>query len=195
VTGNTSASGGYLTQTNAPPNDGLELDLFLQAVVTGITGLPGNFVRQRYQPEPSEQPPQSTDWCAIGFTESDGDLSTYNYFESEGNITTYTVSSSDQITVDATFYGPNAVANATAFRTGFNVAQNREVLTANGLGFVEASKITRIPELINTLWVDRVDVVFIFNRVQNRTYNIESVLSALVTVQTNNLTVTQTVPD
>ena len=64
---NNSATGGYLLPTPTPTTllgDAL-LD-FVQAWVVGVTGMAGNLVRPRWQPEPTNIPAFSITWAAVG---------------------------------------------------------------------------------------------------------------------------------
>jgi len=49
------------------------LDAVFQALVVGITGLPGTLVRPRWQPVPPTQPSVTTNWAAIGVTTNAAD--------------------------------------------------------------------------------------------------------------------------
>jgi len=55
------------------PQDGQPLEDFMQSLVAGITNLPGNLVRPRWQPQPLPIPPHNVDWAAIGINSSDLD--------------------------------------------------------------------------------------------------------------------------
>ena len=185
MSGNTSATGGYLTPTTPLPPEGATFDELMQAVVVGITGLPGNMVRPRWQLEPPESPPQQANWCALGEVSSELQGSTYGHFNASTDQGTFTQTSTDTVEVLVTFYGPNGFANAKLLRDGLYIAQNREVLKANGLGFVGTDKAARVPELVNQLWMDRSDITLQFNRVTPRTYNILAILGLMATVTTN----------
>ncbi len=72
---NDSASGGYLLPQDGTPT--LEpddpFDTLIQSIVVGVTGMPGDLVRPRWQPVPLAEPEPGTDWCAIGVTGEDPD--------------------------------------------------------------------------------------------------------------------------
>jgi hypothetical protein len=167
---NTSATGGYLTPTTALPADGDAFDTLLQAMIVGVTGLPGQYVVPRWQPEPPQEPPQNIDWCAIG--ETDSDPQGFSLLECNGDSSVQLTS--DQVTVTASFYGPNCFAYAKLLRDGLQIRQNCEVLLSFQVNYRGPERITRVPELINNYWVDRADINLIFNRVQQRDYNILS---------------------
>ena len=174
-----SATGGFLKPTTPFPPDGGSFDDLLQAVVVGVTGLPGDYVFPRWQPEPPEQPPQLTNWCAIGETSSDPQGFSYGEFHPD----TVTGGSMEQVTYDtveviASFYGPDCMSFANLLRQGLQISQNRDTLISVGVAYIGPYGIRRVPELINNVWVDRADLTLMFNRIQSRTYNIQSILSA-----------------
>lgn len=170
---------------------------FLQQLVVGITGMPGQYVRPRWQPEPPNEPAYGTDWAGIGTTERNSDvfaferlINIYGYGEGEygesdpvyGGVG-WCVVRQQILTVLLSMYGPNSESNATKFAMGLGLSQNREVLTRNGMGLVEVEASTPIiPELRNARYVYRVDTTFRIRRSQNYQYNVVSVTAANVIV-------------
>jgi hypothetical protein len=63
-----SASGGYLVPVSPLPLDDEELGRRLSNVVAGVTGIPGNLVRPRWQKNPPPIPDEGVDWVAVGVT-------------------------------------------------------------------------------------------------------------------------------
>ena len=51
MSGNTSASGGYLSPTSSPPADDDALSSILHDLVVGVTGLAPTLVFPRWQPQ------------------------------------------------------------------------------------------------------------------------------------------------
>jgi hypothetical protein len=148
-----------------------------------------------FQLEPFESPPQTVDWCAIGVMQGERQGYPYSQFNASGSQGSETLTSWDQVEVQASFYGPNCFANAELLRDGLCEPQNREALQIAKVGFVEAGTITRVPELVGKLWNDRADLPLVFNRCRQRTYPVLAVLSALITLKTsNNITLTETAP-
>lgn len=82
---NDSSTGGFLLSYRdsyiAPPLEGQALTNFLQEQIVGVTGIAGNLVRPRWQPEPPLLPDATIDWIAFGITERKGQTYAYTYHE------------------------------------------------------------------------------------------------------------------
>ncbi len=187
-TQNNSANPGYLTPFTNLPLDGLSFDQFIQSVVAGILGFQGQYVRPRWQPgQPPEIPPQGTNWCAVGELAShrQGFPSAVFIGSDNDNMGAQTNTSSSLVDYMASFYGPDAYAYASLLQDGLAVQQNRDMLIAENVNVADiGDEIVRVPELVNTIWMDRADLQFVFSRIKNRTYNIYSVVSAIGTITT-----------
>jgi len=181
----TSATGGYLSPTSAAPDEDAALDDDLTEAVEGITGLPGDLVRPRWQPKPPKMPAPDIDWCAIGVADDDTTPG-YPYLAHDGTAGgSSTQSTAEQMTVLASFYGPNARAFTKLLRDGLFLDQNREQLKLKGLFFVAPGKITAAPELIDAQWYRRYDLPLYFRRTVARTYAILNIESASVDVSSD----------
>ncbi len=180
---NTSATGGYIQPAStATPVADLDLDLVVQALVVGVTGLPGERVRPRWQPTQPRVPEITVDWCAVGVTVTDTERGTaYVSHDGAGDGHDDMVRH-EQIEVLATFYGPGAARNAAQLRDGLQIAQNREALNAQGMGFVEAGPVRTVPELVNEQWLRRCDITFTLRRAVRRQYPVLNILSAPVSI-------------
>lgn len=175
---NTSASGGYISPAvPSPPLAGDDLDAEFQKAVRGITGLPGQFVRPRWQPNPPKQPEPNVDWCAIGVTMVMADAGPYIEHIGAGDGQDQYQRHED-IELACTFYGPNGQRNALTLRDGLGIPQNIEALNSAGLAFVDAGEIRQVPELVNQQWIKRHDMALRFRRQVKRTYGVLNVLSA-----------------
>lgn len=179
MSANTSASGGYLLPTSTSPTEDDALADALQALVVGVTGLPGALVRPRWQPEPPTQPAANVDWCGIGAmgdAPAAGRASARHIAANEGTSETYHDAT---FTVMASFYGPNASGYAKLLRDGLMVAQNREEMFRQNMALVGApGNTTRTAELINTAFVGRSDISFEIRRRVSRTWAIRNALKA-----------------
>lgn len=180
---NTSATGGYLTPDSSPVPGDESLEDLLQPMVSGITGIPGKYVRPRWQPGNPKQPEPSVNWCAIGVMSTKQDANPALEHEGSGE-------GSDQyqrhqeIVLLATFYGPDAQAFGQLLSDGMYVAQNSEALRARDMSFIEAGDLIAAPELINQQWVRRYDLRIRLRRKITRTYQVLNILSAEATVIT-----------
>jgi hypothetical protein len=176
--GNTSATGGILQPagTPAPPED-TELDAILQALVAGITALPGSLVRPRWQPVMPKQPAPDVDWCAIGVVAEEPDAGPYLHHNSDALGSTTSIRH-EEIDVLASFYGPHSGGYAKLFRDGLGIPQNVEALTAQDLGFVWCGTIRTAPELVNQQWIRRKDMPVTFRCKTSRLYQIQNIVAA-----------------
>lgn len=191
---NTSATGGYIqpiSGTPAPLEDSA-LDIFLQKMIVGITGLAGSLTFLRWQPAPPNWPSPSVGWAAMGISTYD---SGFNYEAHDPVLITplpspppdgYDITIEQQeIELLISFYGPAARSTASLFRSGINVAQNRELLTANGFGFRTCGKIDALPEMINGQWYFRADVPVYMKREIVRYYPIQDIVSAQINLESD----------
>jgi hypothetical protein len=179
---NTSATGGYLQP--APQGTypgGLSFRDFLQTVFVGISGLPGPLVRPEWQLNPPKQPDVTVDWLAIAVVDDTADANAFVGSDSAGNNTTQR---HEDLEVRCQFYGPNSFDIGTALRDGFQVPQNLEALRAAVMGFVSATRLTHVPDLVNERWVDRYIMSVFLRREILRVYPILNFASASGTIRT-----------
>lgn len=179
----TSATGGYLAPSSSPPAEGDDLDDIFQALVVGITGIAGQLVRPRWAENPLPRPERTANWCAIGVTGVEADTFPAVIHRGAGD-------GADELqrheTIDllASFYGPQAQANAALFKDGLAIAQNREELFKVQMNVLDTGKIISAPDLLNNTWIRRFDVPVRFRRCVTRTYPVLNILSAQGSVST-----------
>ena len=200
---NDSSTGGYLAPTlpqvqNPATLEDAAIDTFLQNLVVGITGLPGNMIFPRWQVTPPNLPGITANWAAIGVQDMDADYCAYeahnpvmppNTFPPAPNppvtppANGYDIQIRHEVmTILCSFYGPAARTNASLLRDGLQVAQNRETLQLAGMGLVSTGKITAVPSIVNTQWYYRADLPLVIRREIVRNYPILNILSAEVTI-------------
>jgi len=183
-----SSTGGYLQPAvTSPPLEDDALTAIFQQMIVGITALPGNMVRPRWQPNPPKQPEPTVNWCALGIavqTLDDGPAIIHN---GAGNGSD-TYIRHEQIDVLASFYGPNAMQNAQLLSDGLAIPQNLEQLKAQDMNSVDTGQIRAAPDLINEQWVRRYDLELTFRRKITRTFPILNILTAQGTFQTPTVT-------
>lgn len=183
---NTSATGGYLVPDNvvpAPLEDDV-LDNFLHDVIVGITALDPTLVRPRWQPEVPDLPARNVNWCAFGINNRTAD--TFDYSVHQGAIPDASGSDllqrHEQLYLLCSFYGPNCQAFGAQLRDGLGVAQNREQLYLAGMGLVSVGDLTKAPELIKNVWLQRADLPLIIRREIRREYPVLNLVSAQATL-------------
>lgn len=189
---NDSSTGGYLSPSsvNGDLNDAALAD-FLQRVVVGITGLPGQFVRPRWQPQPPNIPPPTTNWAAIGVIDREDDpypfiahsSVTTGSGDEQSTVAKDTEVSNEILSVLVSFYGPSAEANSQLLKKGFKIAQNREQMQLQGYAFVNCDpKARNCPEEIAEQYVWRTDIGFRVRHQQIYDYPVLDVASVAVSI-------------
>ncbi len=180
---NTSATGGYLSSAPEAPLPGdLTFDQFLQTVFAGISGLDGTLVRQKWQIDPPKQPDITVNWLAIGLNEDDADTFAYNSIAQSPSIANV-FQRMESLSVQCSFYGPDALDIGRATRDGFQIGQNREALQSAKMDFVATSKLVRAPDLVNERWVNRWEMTVSLRREVLRVYPILTFLSVSGTLK------------
>lgn len=179
---NTSATGGYLLQT-AASIDGLDLRRFLGAFIVGVSGLPAEYVRPAWQPNPAPVPGIDVDWAAFGITNRRADSDPYIEQNADGPEST--LSRQEDLDILVTFYGPNCLDRAAQFRDGTDLTQNTESLFLSGMGIADISDIVHAPELVNERWFDRCDLTITIRREIKREYRILNFVSAYGEIDAN----------
>ena len=179
-----SRRSGFLSPDNTDADDA-SLDAILQAWLVGITGLPGSYVRPRWQPIPGPQPDQDVNWCAIGVTSLEADFQPAFVHDETGDTTdpltgTSIMQRHEAIEAAATFYGPDAVDYAALARDSAQVGQNRDVLAARKIWLVGTGTIRVVPEVVGQIWLRRADLDFAFRREVIRLYPIRTLVAAPV---------------
>jgi len=181
---NDSSTGGYILPTGTAPPYDAALDAIFQAMVVGITGLPGNMVRPRWQVTVPKQPPPATDWCAVGVTVIEPDAGPAIIHDGSGDGHDQS-QRHETINVLLSFYGPNAATNMAFARDGIAIPQNAGAVAAAGVSFVGTGQSVIAPDLINQQWVRRWDLPMTFRRNAERTYPILNLESATISIVTD----------
>jgi hypothetical protein len=186
MSGNSSASGGYLQSITTAVEDDALVDE-LTAAVSGIVGIPPSLVRPRWQKVPVQQPPVDVDWVAVGIqTRHPMDYPSIKHDPTLNNGMGGDVLTRNQkVDCICIFYGPNAGANAGACTDGFYIPQNWEALNALGVRMHGAHDTNNTNELINAQWVPRVDAILRMQREIKRVYNIYQVVKAPQQINTD----------
>lgn len=178
-----SSQSGYLAPGPPPAYDTALEDIF-QAVCVGISGLPGNMVRPKWQPQPANSPDQSANWAAVGveIKARQWDAVQEHDPNAAGGDGESTISGNELLQVTFSFYGPGSQGFATILRDGMSVTQNRDALVAQGIKFVEFMEPVNLPALLKDSWGRRVDLKAHFTRIVQRTYSIRNFASASGTI-------------
>ncbi|CAR54930.1 phage neck terminator protein [Burkholderia cenocepacia] len=181
---NDSSTGGYLAPAvDAPPPEDDALDDLVHDLIAGITALPLDLVRPRWQSKVPKQPEPSVNWCAFGVQEQEPDAGPVIQHDGAGDGHDTYIRHQD-IDVMCTFYGPNGKGYAQRLADGLAVPQNREQLQLQDMAFVGVGAIRPAPDLVNQQWVRRYDMTVKLRRKVTRTYavlNLKSVQASTTT--------------
>jgi hypothetical protein len=173
---NNSATGGYLLPAEqAPEFAPLTLEQFLQTLIVGVSGFPGELVRPKWQIQPPKQPDATINWISIGLSEDDSDTNAYNQADAEGNNTFMRM---EALTLQCSFYGPFSYEIGKLVRDGLQIPQNLEALQKANMAFVSTGKMVRAPDLVNERWINRWEMSIYLRREIQRVYPILTFVSA-----------------
>lgn len=164
---------------------GLSFRQFLQTIFVGVSGLPGTLVRPQWQPEPPQQPDINVNWMAMGIAEVAPNASAYVGLNQDGQVTT---DRHEDVEVKLSIYGPDNLEIYGVLQDGFQLTQNRILLTQANMGFTEMSRALHIPDLVNQRWVDRIECSAFFRREVQRTYPVLSFVSSSGTIYVSDTT-------
>ena len=182
---NNSATGGYVSPSATPePEEDTALEDVLQLWLVGITGMAGDKVRPRRQPDPPKQPEPTVNWCALGVTDTKTEFSPAIIHDGNGEGEDV-MKQHEELTVLCSFYGPAAGRLAARFRDGARLPQNNEMLRQASMALVECGDIKAAPDLLNQQWVRRYDITVTVRRQVIRTYQILNLLSAETPITEN----------
>src|SRR5215471_2036708 len=147
---------GYLGPSTPGPNPLTDdpWEDFLHDIVAGITGLPDQMVRPRYQEEPPLRPDIHENWVAFGQMNTESDFAPVFYHISDGEGYD-ALQQMEKATILCSFYGPQNERYCNYLQRGLWVDQNHAVMRANGVGLVEVSGKTRAAELVKQRWWPR----------------------------------------
>lgn len=179
---NNSASGGYVQpiQTQPLPKQ-LTLNQFIQTVLVGVSALPGESIRPKWQVAPAKQPDLGTNWAAFGVNIVNSDIYSFVGMNKDGADISQR---QEGLEVGCSFYGPDALEIASLVRDGFQIQQNLEALRAANMGFVECGPMMHLPELVNERFINRIEMGVFLRRQVQRVYPILSILSASGAIHT-----------
>ena len=175
---NTSATGGFLELHDVPVRTSLgdaeealppehlsppqeRLEDTLHDVIAGVTALPGELVRPRWQPDPPVVPDPDVNWCAFGITrfEPANFPAIVHHGDGHGHDE---IVDTEELEVLVSFFGPQHMVVARTLRRGIHIPQNRALLRPAGLAFVRAGTITAVPAMVALGWRARADIPLTF---------------------------------
>ena len=189
---NDSTTLGFLTPISVLPINDRPLEDIFSVVLAGITGLPPNMVRPRFQPTVPNQPGYEENWVAFGVTVTEQDVYPYHRHVSslESPQGATIVERDEYMDVLCSFYGSNNHEYMARWREGLAIEQNRYTMGDLGIKLVAVGKNpVSVPALFKNTWTRRVDLSCQFSRRVSVTYGIRSIASAAVELHTEELPV------
>lgn len=182
----TSATGGYLIQSQDSLPGNLTLEQYIQQIFVGMTGLSGTMVRPKWQKNaPTMEATPEDNFMTFGVTEVRPDANSYQETkEIEGEPGSVTrMQRHEELNILCSFYGVNARTNAALLRDGFEISQNRDALRAGKMGLKEVSPIFNIPELKGQVWFQRADMNIVLRRQVDKTFSVLALVGAAGTIE------------
>lgn len=160
------------------PLEGAALIDFLQAWVVGVTGMRGDMVRPRWQPEPPNIPDSGDTWAAIGITTRPSDNFPYVGFQGDR----YVMQRHETITMLCSFYDLGDTGNAdrlcAVLRDGAIIQHNRAALVLADMNLVNTGEPIAVPLLLKMRWQYRVDMPVVIRREIKRAYAVDFLIAA-----------------
>ena len=175
---NTSATGGYLVQTDGPIY-GDVLDNFFRDVIGGLTGLSTDtLIRPLFQLDPPPIPEPEIDWIAFGVSITEAEQGSA-YLKVADDGLSSELKRHERLDVSFQIYGLNNFSFANIIRDGLQLGQNREVLQANSISYTgNATPLIKLTEDVNGRYYKRCDFTLSFAREVTRSYPVLSFLEA-----------------
>ena len=134
----------------------------LHDLIAALTGIPGRYVRPRWQPEPPRTPGPDVTWCAFGITGEAGAGTSLVPSREPGDK--WQLDDHDELDVLLTFYGPGARDAAARMESGLSLAHNRKTLRAANMALISTGQRITVPELFGQDWRMRIDWTLRFRR-------------------------------
>lgn len=168
-----------LPSSTVPFPKNLSLKQFIQTVIVGISGISGNLVRPKWQPESPKQPDINVNWIAYGIELATPDANSYVGVNAEG----VTISQRhEELEVSLHIYGPDCGGLYGLLRDGFQIEVNRFGLFNANMGFTTIGPAQHSPDFVNERWIDRIITSIFLRREIQRTYPVLTLVSASGTV-------------
>ena len=146
------------------------LQNLLQEWCVGVSALPSEKVRPRWQPNPPPRPLIDEPWLAFGITSIEQSNAPYQE-ESPDGAAPATLQWVETLRLLLSFYGPDAAMQAVTFRNTAYIEENRYPLSRQNIRLQGFGEVTQLPEQVNELWYMRADLPMTLERSTVRVYS------------------------
>lgn len=162
--------------------------MFLQNWLAPLSGLPGDLVRPRWQPEPANIPTAGTAWMAMGIT-PERTADTFPFVEESNDGLSSRLQRHEDLPILCSFYDLGSTGEAdglaSLLRDNLAIRQNLEPLLAGNFVLAYVGSLTPAPSLLSTRWLYRIDLSMMVRRQIDRNYSVLSVTSLVGEVDTS----------
>ncbi len=155
-----------------------DLDVVLQMMVAGVTGLPGNLVRPRWQENPAPRPDVNVNWAAVAAMNQVPDWQgVVTHEPGPDGVGRDVLLRYESFDLMGSFFGPHARDYVDRLIDGLKIAQNRWELQKAGISVVGPRSVRNSPDLLNQRWYGAADVEIEMRREIRRVYPVLNLVS------------------
>jgi len=178
-----TAAPGYLNPASTVllPKQ-LTLTGFIQTVLAGVSGLPGQMVVPQLQVDPPKDPDIEIDWMDFVIDVQRPDANAYENVDSDTGATDF--QRNEDMEILCNVYGAHAHETYGLIRDGFQLQQNRAALYLSNMGFTKVTEAKRVPDLVNERFRTKLAFGVYIQRMIQRTYTIRTIVSMSGVVHT-----------
>ncbi len=181
---NTSRTKGFLTPVGAIPVYDNDLDTVFRQFIAGVTGLDETLVISLWNGPSLDEPTDETNWCRAGVVSYGGNPGPSIVHKgknpSDPDDGTDVLTWQEELTLQASFYGPKAEFYAALLKFGCMVKQNADQLLDEGIAFASADKTVSKIVTVNNLEMKETVFSLYFRRSVSFTYQVRNIAKSTI---------------